>query len=231
MKLKVASLVIFLAGSALFTGSIVRSYKKAPKAPRSFVVQYLVSRSEDGGPLVPYEFDVRAVSASGEWKETRYSFEGKVSTWGGAADGLYIVSGKSRQYYGESNLELARTAMRYEEGLKKHPQLVRTEVVAGLKTYVLREPNGSEGSFSPETGITTLKEAIYSEPDSDTVIHLQEALNIEFRELSQGEAELPDLPVAFDVAEKKAQSLRAAGNAERAEILLQAINRLKTTRK
>ncbi|HXG64094.1 MAG TPA: hypothetical protein VNO70_03245 [Blastocatellia bacterium] len=234
MKFKMVALLIFLCGLTLFSVSMIQSKRAetiAPKTPRSFVVHYLASRADNGGPLKPYEYRVRAVNSMGEWKETRYSFDGKVSTWGAAKDGLQIISGNSRQYYGEYNPEVAKTAMRSEEVLKKHPQLTRIEEIAGLKTYILRNEYGDEAGYSPETGVTTLKEVARSGPGSDTIIHLQEALNVEFRELSENEVRLPDLPIRFDLAQQKAQALRAAGHHERADALEQGISKLKANSK
>lgn len=140
------ALIIFLLGSGLLAGSIMkaqRAKKTAPTAVRSFVVQYLVSRSENGGSFIPYEYDIRAVSSTGEWKETRYSFDNKVSTWGGASDGLYMVSGGFRQYFGDYDLEFTKSAMRSEEEFKTSPQFIRVENLLGLTTYVLKDDAGS----------------------------------------------------------------------------------------
>jgi hypothetical protein len=173
---------------------------------------------------------VRAVDSTGEWKETRYAFDGKVSRWGAAKDGLYTISENARQFYGEFDIEVAKKPMASEEGFKKHPQLVRTEQIAGLKTYVLKDQNGIETSYSLQTGKTILKAAIYSNDDS-SLIDLVEALKIEFRELTGDEAQLPDLPVRFDIVEQKIQTLRAAGQVNHAERLQQAAYRLKANSK
>ncbi len=62
--------------------------------------------------------------------------------------------------------------------------LVRTEEVAGLKVYVLMVGGNLEQSYSPLTGTTPLKTVIYSEPGDAVPVLVQEAVNVEFRELS-----------------------------------------------
>jgi hypothetical protein len=233
MKFKIASLVVFFSGFALLANSMMQSTKtegKVASQPRSFVVHYLASRSQEGGPLAPVEYRVRAVSSTGEWKETRYSFNGDVSTWGGANDGLYIISGNTKQYFGDHNTEFTKTAMRSEEGFLKSPQFSRIEQVAGIKAYVLRNDAGTEISYSPETGVTPLREVIRLTPGSEKDVEMLEALGVEFKDLSPDEAKLPELPIQFDFAEQKAQSLKAAGQHERAEMLTQAIHKLKSRR-
>src|ERR1044072_1703793 len=142
MRFRIISLILFVCGVSLFSGSVIKAGKAKNLAPRSFVVQYLVSRSENNNALTPCEYRVRWASSTGEWKETRYSFkDGKVSTWGAARDGLYRISGNSRQYFGDNNLESARSAMRSAEGLKASTGFKRTEQRVGLTTYVLKDPN------------------------------------------------------------------------------------------
>lgn len=233
MKLRIASLMVLICGASLFAFGLLRSRKAEATgitAARPFVVQYLVSRL-DNGSLKPYEYRIRAVSADGEWKETRYSFEGKVSTWGGTKEGLYLVANGVRQYYGEFKAEISRSAMRSEYELKNSPQLTRVEQIAGLKTYILKNKDGDEGGYSPETGITTLKEVAHSKDSSDTVVHSLEALSVEFRELSPNELQLEDLPIRFDIANKKVAALERSGLHDAAEALRKAINRMEASSK
>jgi hypothetical protein len=179
---------------------------------------------------------MRWVSSTGEWKETRYSFkDGKISTWGAASDGLYLISGNSRQYFGENNIEGARLAMRSAEGLKASTAFKRTEQLLGLTTYVIKDPNpvwDIEVNYAPETGATPLKHVIHANSgDGESFVEVKEAVNLEFRDLSEDEVKLPDLPVRFEVAEQKAKDLKAAGQLERADSLLQAAGKLKTIQK
>jgi len=233
MKLRILSLVILVSGAALFAGSIIKgqkSRKKSPTVSRSFVVQYLLSHTDNGGGLTPYEYDARAVGSTGEWKETRYSFKGSVSTWGGTSDGLYTVSGALKQYLGDYNLESARAGTWTEQEFTSSPQFVRSEELLGLRTFVMKDAAGDmeiEINSSPETGITPLKKVIRSRSgDGNDFVDVKEAISIQFRDLSEDEVRLPDLPVRFDIAEEKARSLKAAGQYERSEALEQAIQRL-----
>ncbi len=93
--------------------------------PRPFVVHYIAYSPEKGDSLEPVEYSIRAVNADGEWKETRYSLtESKRSKLGASKDGLFIINGDSRQYYGDFNAEIARTAMRSEKELKRQRGLI-----------------------------------------------------------------------------------------------------------
>lgn len=234
MKMKIVSLTVFLCGVALFVNAMGKSHKQADRhsvEPRSFVVNYIVSRSEKGGPLTPFEYRVKAVNKDGEYKETRYPFNGKPVTWVGTSDGLYMVSGGIPQFYGERNPEISKNGMRSEEELLKSPQFSRIEQLAGLKTYVLKM-EGKDGemteiSSSPETGMMPLKIVTRSSNEAQTPFHVIEAISVEFRELAGDELKLPDLPIHFDIAEKRAKALRDAGQPQRAEMAEQAISKLK----
>lgn len=210
---------------------MIKKHKVKRTASRDFIVKYIVSRSENDKPLAPCEYHIRWVSATGEWKETRYSFaDGKISTWGASGDGLYLISGNSKQYFGEYHLESAKTVLRSEEALKASAALIKTEPLAGLTTYVLKDSNPAldiETSYSPETGVIQLKRVIRAKDGSiNKLIEVKEAVNIEFRDLTEDEAKIPDLPMQFDVAEQKTKDLRAAGLQGRADALQQAKKKL-----
>ena len=230
MKLKIFSLLVLCLGLTLFVGALIRRANVNAKSPaklQSFVVHYLASRSEDGKSLTPYEYRVRAVSSNGDWKETRYAFDNRVVTWGSDASGLYTVAASARNYYGESSSEVLRTWLPSGEELQKSPQFVRTDFIAGLNAYVLRTPDGDESSHSPQTGAMSLKTSIVDRKGSDSIVHLVEALRVEFRELSDSETQLPDLPVKFEVAEQRMLSMREAGLSEAANNLERAISKLR----
>lgn len=231
MRLKLVSLLVLCVGSALLVGALIRggnvNAKRSTKL-RSFVVHYLASRSDDGKTLTPYEYRIRAVSPDGGWKETRYSFDNRVATWGADSTGLYTISGSTKNYYGESNSQVLRTWLPSTEDLKNSPQYLKTDVIAGLQAYVLRTVNGDESSYSPETGATTLKEVIVAEKGSDSIVHQIEALKVEFRELSDSETQLPNLPLKFEIAEQRIRAMREAGLSEAANDLEQAMRILRS---
>lgn len=223
MKLRIVAISIFVIGVALLTGSVVRSGKATVTKPKSFVVQYLAYHPDKNGSLAVDEFRVRAVSQTGEWKETRYSTYGKAQTWGADSSGLFTVSESSRQFYGEFQPEIAKAAMRSEEELKNSPQLVGTEEIAGLNTYALRiSGTGVEANYSPKTGMTVLKE-LARDPSTNAILYLQEAVSVEFRDLSADEIKLPDLPVKFDLINHRIETMKAAHQDDKAAALSQAM--------
>jgi len=237
MKLRRMSFIILACGLALFTGSFVRArLSKEPVAkivePRSFVIHYLLSRSRDENPPKPYGYEIRSVSSSGEWKETKYLFDGAVSTLGATRDGLYSMVGDSKQYYGVYDLEKARSIPTDETSLRSDPAFTRVEQLLGLTTYVAVHRNGKEAelevSHAVETGITPLKVIIRGNREGGSKYHdVKEAINIEFRNLSDDEIRLPNLPIKFELAEQRYRLLKNAGHIHQADILQEAMGRLK----
>lgn len=227
MKLRIAAFTIFLFGVILLTGSVVRSRRAKTTKPRPFVVQYLAYRPDKSGSLEVYEFRVRAVSQTGEWKETRYSTYGKAFTWGAENAGLFTADEGSRQFYGEFNPEIAKAAMRSEDELKNSPQFAGTEEIAGLTTYILKiNDAGLEANYSPRTGMTVLKEVL-RDPKTNAVLYLQEAVSVEFRDLSAEEIKLPELPVRFDLINHRIEVMQAAHQDTKAAALSEAISRFR----
>jgi hypothetical protein len=227
MKLRTLALATFLCGCVLLGISLIKVNKakaveSEPTTVRSFVMQSLVSQSENGASLTPIGFYIRAVSSTGEWKETRYSFDGKVSALVGAKDGLYVINENSKQLYGESNPELFRSAMRSEEKLQRSPQFIGTDEVAGIKTYVLRHKMGDEGHYSPLTGATPLK-LVFRASLEGPPVRVIEALSVEFRPVSEEEVSAGDLPVELDVIRERVESLKRAGANQQAQRLEQFI--------
>lgn len=109
---------------------------------------------------------------------------------------------------------------------KNHPEFVREEFVAGLKTYVHRavHADGSgawiENFYAPETGLTALKTVMHHGDGAEYVI---EAINVQFRDVSDEEVALPNLPIRFDSAEQMVKDSRLNGNAEAADQLAKQI--------
>jgi len=235
MKLRILSLVVFISGFALLAGSLIKDRKAKAIAlesteARSFVIHSLVSSSENGDPLTPQGFHVRAVSATGEWKETRYSFDGRVSTLAGTKDGIYVISGKSKHLYGQNKIELINNLMRSEEELRNNPQFVGTEEVAGIKTYVLRHKMGGEAYYSPLTGVTPLKLVLRDNMGSPPVMVI-EALSVEFRAFSDKDINIDNLPIELDVAKARLESLKSAGASQQAQKLEQFIEEIRAKAK
>jgi len=229
----IVCLAVFLAGGGLFATSVIKAKQEKTKPARSFVITYLSSRGLDGEALKPYELKIRAVKSTGEWKETRYSFDGQKTTWGATADAQYVIAGDSRQFLKDNRAE-NEYLFRSSSALKNHLQFVRSEVIAGLTTYVLRTENGDlvgEFSYSPECGRTPLR--IHLQPKSTedggkgNFEAVTEALSVEFRDVSEEEADIPDLPTRFDKAEQKVETLKANGLLQQAEALNRIIHQAK----
>lgn len=237
MKFKIIATSVFLLGGALFVRSITSSHKSTDKTskPESFVVQYVVSVSENGGPLIPNAYHKRWVRSSGEWKETRYSFDGRVSSLVGARDGLFLVTGDSKQLMGTTNIESASASFGWSEQREKEwdsrPGLVRTEELAGLKTYVVKTPEANiETSYALRTGVMPLKTVIWDNPQDATPMNVTEAIDVEFREVSEEEVQAPPhLAIQFDLLAEKISALRNDGRLRQAELLEQTIQRIKAT--
>lgn len=241
MKLKIIAGLVFLGGLGLFVAASwqVMSAREVQTAkPQGFVVQYLSSRSTTNDKPIAYEYSVRMVTADGDWKETRYALDkvAEPSTSGATREGMFFVRDGSRQYYGEHNQEFAKYGMRSAEKLQASPQFNRCEEIAGLKGYVLRidDPNvkteiETEVTSAPETGVTPLKIVTRTKPGSrKLLIHVVEAIGIEFKEPTAEEMALPELPVRFDLAEQRMKALKKAGLQERAEQIERAIERLRS---
>ncbi|HEX5732052.1 MAG TPA: hypothetical protein VF131_04375 [Blastocatellia bacterium] len=239
MKLKVIATISLLLGGVLF----VRSITSSPDSPgqaymksESFVVHYIVSSSQNGGPLIPTGYYKRVVRHTGEWKETRYSFDGRISSLVSTQDGLYLVNEDSRQLVGESNIQFMKDSMGWSEAREKdwdnRPGLVRTEEVAGLKAYVTKnEQSTIEVSNSLRTGAIPLKTVIRANPGDLTPISVIEAIDVEFKEVSEGEVQAPpNLPMQFDLLQDKIKALKNAGRHRQAEMLEQTIQKVKANK-
>jgi hypothetical protein len=239
MKLRVIGTVSFLLGGALFVKSMTGSVGPLDKTalePESFVVQYIVSFSENGGPLTPKAYYKRVVRYTGEWKETRYSFDGRISSLVGARDGLFLVSGNSRQLVGESNLEFTKSSLGWSEAREREwdrrPGLLRTEELAGLKTYVVKSSESNiEISYALRTGVMPLKTVIRENPQDATPLTVIEAIDVEFKEVSEEDVQAPPhFPIRFDLLAEKISALRTAGRERQAEMFEQTIQRIKAAK-
>jgi hypothetical protein len=233
----IVCLAVFFVGGGLFATSVIKAKQDKTKPARPFVITYLASRSVDGEALKPYELQIRAVKSTGEWKETRYSFDGQKTTWGATADAQYVVSGDSRQFLKDNRAE-NEALFRSSSALKTHQQFIRSEVVAGLTTYVLRAENGGmvgEMSYSPECGHTPLRIHLQNKNteggETGKFEVVVEALSVEFRDVSEEEVGIPDLPTRFDKAEQKVETLKAAGLTQQAESLNRIIHQAKSEMK
>jgi len=117
------------------------------------------------------------------------------------------------------------------EAITSSPQFSRMEKFAGLEAYILKDSGPAaetETAYSVETGKIPLR-IVSKLKDKTQLIHMIEAVGIEFRDISEGEFQLPNLPIRFDVAQERVQSFKQAGQNELAGALEQAINKLKAS--
>jgi hypothetical protein len=232
MRPRIIASVIFLCGLAFLITSMIatRKAKGEPTSqPKSFLVHYLVSRAGEDGVFRLSEYEERAVSSTGEWKETRRHVDGTVATLAGTSEGLYVIKGESKYLYAER--AGSGQGIVPEEVLKNHPDLVSIEELAGLKTYILKSrESGVETGYAPETGRTALKLVLRTSPDSAPVL-IKEAVKVEFRDLSEDELKSPDLPVKFDMAEERIRALRNSGRQDTADSMERLMEKIKANNK
>jgi len=232
MRLRIIASVVFLSGLALLVTSMIGTRKatgEPTSQPKPFLVHYLVYRAGEDGVFRLSEYEERAVSSTGEWKETRRSVDGSITTLEGTKAGLYVIKGESKYLYAES--AASGQGIAPEDVLKNDPQLVGIEELAGLKTYILKSPeSGVETGYAPETGRTALKYVLRTSPDSAPVL-IKEAVKVEFRDLSEEELKSPDLPVKFDMAEERIRALRDSGRQDTADSMERLMEKIKANNK
>jgi hypothetical protein len=239
MKFKIICVTVFLTGLVFFIASRVvisnptyNSSQTSNNIQKSYVVHYLVSNSTDGKTITPYEYRVKYVNTNGEWKENRYSFDGKISSQVGTMDGLYLINHGSIQYYGAHDPRMYKTS---KEKLMTGPQFTGKGNVAGLEVYIWKEASDSEEtemSFAVETGLIPLKRVITFKDKDGNVQYPQiiEALRVDFRDVSETEYKLPDnLPIEVEAAEHRIEALKKAGQNEKAEQSQKALDRHKSS--
>ena len=70
--------------------------------------------------------------------------------------------------------------------------------------------------------MTVLKE-LARDPSTNAILYLQEAVSVEFRDLSADEIKLPDLPVKFDLINHRIETMKAAHQDDKAAALSEAM--------
>ena len=224
---KIVAVLTFVVGLSLF----INAMAKRPASPRSFVVTYNQTEKDTNGKAVVKAIEVRVVKATGEQKYTTYKFvSGITRTTVSTLEDIYEIKPESLEYYNSmEGWDRIDQAFRSAIVHKSHPEFVREEQVAELNTYVHRvgKPDSNswvETFYATETGATPLKTVIHNDSGSEIMI---EAINIQFREVSDEEVRLPDLPVRFDKAEKLVNEYRDMGNMSAADALVNHIESAK----
>jgi hypothetical protein len=206
---KIAAVLVFAVGLILFIQAGIATQAKASK---SFVVTYKVSNIEADNKPVIEEIRVQSVKATGEYKMTIYYLpSGKTAEYIATQDSVYEVKTDSLQYFGKALSSELNNNFRSAAFLKTHPNFSREEKICDLTTYVLHTQDGDawiEGYSAVETGNTQLKTVLYHGNGSYTVI---EAISVQFRDVSDDEVRLPDLPVKFNKADQRVDEYRNGG--------------------
>jgi hypothetical protein len=226
-KTTIICVLVFLAGAGLFVNARFSGTTSAEQTERakSFVITYLVSR---GG--TPTGLAVRAVRATGEWKETMYDFQGVTTIRSATADAQYSMrpGDEARQWVSNYSLDMDR-AFRSTTFLESHPDFARRERVAGYDAYLHRAEfeDGNflvESAHSPLLGIHPIRllSRVKGHPEKVT-----EALRVEFRDVTEDETAMADVPTEFTMAEQKAAAMRSSGLGEAADSLLRTIHNAK----
>jgi hypothetical protein len=219
---KIVALLVFAFGAISF----VNAYKNAKEPPKSFLVTYLITRVEDGQTPVVTGLGVRIVNAEGEWKETKVRgidssseqvsvrFLDKTAPYKLEAGRLEYVGGTSEAEMERDNL--ARTP----NWITSSPLFVREETMLGLKTYTTHQKlnNGwVDQAFSPVTRSTPL---LYREHIGN-VETTEEAVSVQFRDISPDEIRPPNLPISFEWLKGLEKAMLA--NPENADTVKRAI--------
>lgn len=219
---KVAAVAVFVLGAIMFVNVSLTASKEQPK---SFVVTYRITRSENGQPPIETGLVVKLVSAEGEWKETKVQmsdsrhpkqvnvrFLDKTAAYNLETDRL-DYSGSSESVFNRD--KIARTA----DWVTSSPLFVKEDSMLGLKVYTTHQDISDgwvEQAFSTQTrGIPLL----YRER-SDNVETTEEAVSVQFRDVSPDEIKPPNLPISFEWSKRLESSMLS--NPENAEM----VNRL-----
>lgn len=182
---------VFITGSSIHVIRQVNAGRSnQPYAARDYVATLLEYSIDSQGKKTLIAVRVKEVQTDGTLTE-RVSWVGRnrQMTIHRDANGVTVTDGKTVRVV--ENLEgkeipesvlnfpkQAHTVAYYE----KHPGLMGTEIVAGLKVYTIRtktdETDWDDRSYSPETGGCFIK-LLHHDPDGSKV--LVEAVKIEFK--------------------------------------------------
>ena len=221
---KIVAVVVFAFGAWSFVSAQLRGSKETS---RSFVVTYLISRSENGQVPIVTGLAVKAVSAEGEWKQTKVRradgqpnqevsirFLDKTAPFKLEAGKLEYVGGTS-----EAELERDRIA-RNPDWITRSPLFQKEGSMLGLKVYLTHQDLNDgwiEQAFSPLMRSTPL---VYREHLGNVETE-EEAISVQFRDVSPEEIKPPDLPISFEWLKRLEQGMLS--NPENADTVKRSI--------
>ena len=201
---KIVAMLMFVFGAITFGNAYLKNAKEKPK---SFVITYLITRSDNGQLPVVTGLSVKTVSADGEWKQTKVrridsEYREQVNVHFLDNTATYKLEADRLEYTRTSETELERDkTARTADWITKSPLFVREDSILGLKVYITHQ-NLSDGwveqAFSPLTRSAPL---LFREHLSN-VEYTEEAVNIQFRDVSSDEIKPPNLPISFELSKR-----------------------------
>ena len=199
---KVVAVLVFAFGVIAFGSAQLKSSKEKP---RSFVMTCVITRSENGGPAVVTGLSVKTVGADGQSKRiiVRRPGDGYIKQIGVSfvdKTARYGLEDGRLECWGTSDVELERDkTASTADWITKSPGYVGTESLAGLKVYTTHYDEGDEwmeSAYSPLTRGTPLRFRRHFR----NVEENEEAVSVDFRDVSPDEIKPPDLPISFETA-------------------------------
>jgi hypothetical protein len=191
---KLIAVLVFAFGVITFINAQLRSTKDQPK---SFVVTYIITRSENGQTPVVTGTTVKLVNADGEWKQTKVrklddEYHEQVSVRFLDKSAPYkLEAGRLEYVGGTAENEIGRDRIaRTPEWITQSPMFNRESTMLGLNVYLTHQDLSDgwvEQAFSPLTRSTPL---LFREHHGN-VETTEEAVSIQFRDVSQDEINPP----------------------------------------
>lgn len=228
---KVVAVTVFALGAVMFVNASLTASKDQPK---SFVITYRITRSENGQPPVDTGLSVKIVSAEGEWKETKVQMSDsghpkQVSVRFLDKTAAYNLETDHLNYSGSSESVFHRDKIAHTaDWVTSSPLFVKEDSMLGLKVYTTHQDISDgfvEQAFSPVTrGIPLL----YRER-SDKVETTEEAVSVQFRDVSPDEIKPPSLPISFEWSKQLENAMLS--NPENAEMVNRLIAERETVTK
>lgn len=214
---KVVAVLVFVSGVIAFGSS---NFKNSKEKAKSFVITYVNTRSENGETPVVTGLAVKTVGADGQWKRITVRRPGdgyhrEVSVTFLDKTASYRLEADRLDYTGTSEDESERhKTARTADWITKSTLFAGEELMLGLRVYRTHQDIGDgwvEQAFSPVTRSIPL---LYREHFGN-VEETEEAVSIEFREVSLDEIKPPNLPISFELMKRFEKGMES--NPENAE--------------
>lgn len=182
---------------------------------------------ERDGKLEPRNIRTRFVKYTGEWKE----FVQPVSSDKGAmvvasrADGDYAYNNSQGLQLTGSGRSPVHPDTFTTATYRTSPNLLRIDKLLGREAYVLRTDQG-DGDYAeewvvPEFGRMPLKLVLHNHLGGSVT---NQAISVEFMDVTDEMLKMPDLPLKFDFLEKRIKQAEQKGDQETAQALRLVIN-------